>query len=337
MKAILVISISLYSFIVLGHHSVAEYDRSVVRELEGEIVTLHWRNPHVRFSLRIENSDGVEEIWNLEAQSVNGQDRRGVPRDLMQVGDTILVAGNPSTRQKNHMFMTNILLSTGLEIITQEAGDARWSENTIGSTQLVEQRNDATKEAQGIFRVWMRRMPPGLFPRNLPLTEAANEARASWDPITDDGIMRCVAPGMPFAMLGRGPHPIDFTEQNGDIVIRAEYFDIVRVVHMGETGNVAEQPLSELGYSVGHWENDDLVVRTSRIDWPLFDRTGVPQSQSSEILERFSLSNEEGTELAYTITVNDPETFTEPVTAIWTWQWHPELEIEPYECTIEAN
>ena len=95
MKAILVISISLYSFIVLGHHSVAEYDRSVVRELEGEIVTLHWRNPHVRFSLRIENSDGVEEIWNLEAQSVNGQDRRGVPRDLMQVGDTILVAGNP--------------------------------------------------------------------------------------------------------------------------------------------------------------------------------------------------------------------------------------------------
>lgn len=333
MKAILILSVSLCSVVAFGHHSVAEYDRSVVRELEGEILTLHWRNPHVGFSMRIENSDGAEETWHLEAQDLNSQDRRGVPRDLLQVGDRVRAAGYPSTRQENHMFMTNILLPTDLELITQSLGDARWSENTIGAVP-VEQRDNATAEAQGIFRVWMRKMPPGRFPRDLPLTAEAVTARASWNPVTDDGMMHCVAPGMPFAMLGRGPHPIDLVERNGDIVIRAEYFDIVRIVHMGETGNVAEQPLSELGYSVGHWENDELVVRTTRIDWPFFDRTGVPQSDASEILERFALS-EEGTELTYTITVNDPETFTEPVTAYWTWQWHPELEVEPYECTIE--
>ena len=333
MQTALIFTISLWSVVVFGHHSVAEYDRSVVRELEGEILTLHWRNPHVGFSMQIENSNGLQETWHLEAQDLNSQDRRGVPRDLLQVGDRVRAAGHPSTRQQNHMFMTNILLPTGLELITESSGNARWSEEIIGNV-LVEQSDKAPAEAQGIFRVWMRRMPPGRFPRELPLTAEAITARASWNPVSDDGMMHCVAPGMPFAMLGRGPHPIDLIERNGNIVIRAEYFDIVRVVHMGERENIAEQPLSKLGYSVGHWENDELVVRTTQIDWPFFDRTGVPQSEESEILERFAIS-EDSTQLAYTITVNDPGTFTEPVTAHWTWQWHPELKVEPYECRIE--
>jgi hypothetical protein len=341
MKAISLLSVALCSLPVtaFAHHSVAEYDRSVVRELEGEILTVHWRNPHIGFSMRIENPDGSEETWQLEAQNLNSQDRRGVPRDLLHVGDRVRAAGHSSTRQESHMFMTNILLPTGIELITEGAGEARWSESTStvgGGNVLVEHRGDTAVEAQGIFRVWMRRTPPGRFPRDLPLTAQAITARASWNPVTDDVMMNCVAPGMPFAMLGRGPHPIDIVERNGDIVIRAEYYDIVRIIHMDETGSVAAQPLSSLGYSVGHWENDELVVRTARINWPLFDRTGVPQSEASEILERFAVS-QDGTELAYDITVDDPDTFTEPVTAHWTWEWHPELEVEAYECTIAEN
>ena len=32
---------------VSGHHSMAEFDRSVVTELEGEVLNVSWRNPHI--------------------------------------------------------------------------------------------------------------------------------------------------------------------------------------------------------------------------------------------------------------------------------------------------
>jgi hypothetical protein len=321
----------LFPVVSAGHHSVAEYDRNDIVELEGEIVSVHWSNPHIGFTMAVVNADGSTQIWGLEAQDLNSQNRRGVPRDLLQVGAIVRAAGYPSTRREGFMFMSNILLPDGLELVTEGRGQPRWSQNVIGGGDVVlDPDSDSVERADGIFRVWMRRMPPGRFPRPLPLTSSAEAARAAWDAATDDIMMKCIAPGMPFAMLGRGPHPIDFTQRDGDIVIRAEYYDIVRLVHMNPVAD-ADPPASELGYSTGRWEGDSLVVRTTRIDWPSFDRTGVPQSASSEILERFTVS-EDGTELAYDITVDDPETFTEPVTARWTWEWHPELEVQPYQC-----
>ena len=50
---------------VYGHHSNSEYDRSVVTEFDGEVLSVSWRNPHIllkvasRFSLdRIERRVG---------------------------------------------------------------------------------------------------------------------------------------------------------------------------------------------------------------------------------------------------------------------------------------
>jgi len=321
----------MFPLIAVGHHSVAEYDRGNIIELEGEVVSVHWRNPHVGFTMEVINSEGSMQIWSLEAQDLNSQNRRGVPRDLLQVGATVRAAAYPSTEREGFAFMSNILLPDGRELITESRGQPRWSQDFIGGgAATLDPDSDATETADGIFRVWMRRLPPGRFPQPLPLTSSAEVARAAWDPETDDVMMRCIPPGMPFAMFGRGPHPIDFIRRDGDIVIRAEYYDIVRTVHMNPADD-ADPPLSQLGYSTGTWEGDSLVVRTTRIDWPFFDRTGVPQSESSEILERFTVS-EDGSELAYDVTVDDPETFTEPVTAHWTWAWHPELEVEPYEC-----
>jgi hypothetical protein len=324
----------LFPLIAIGHHSVAEYDRNNVLELEGEILRVHWNNPHVGFTMAVVNADGSTQTWALEAQDRNSQDRRGVPHDLLQVGAIVRAAGYPSTRRHGFMFMTNILLPDGRELVAEGGGQPRWSQNVIGGPQtgdeVLDPDSDLAESADGIFRVWMRKPPPGRFPRPLPLTSSAEAARAPWNAETDDFIMRCVTPGMPFAMLGVGPHPIDFTQRDGDIVIHAEYFDIIRLVHMNPAAD-ANPPASELGYSTGRWEGDSLVVRTTQINWPFFDRTGVPQSMSSEILERFTPS-EDFTELAYDITVEDPENFTEPVTARWTWEWHPELEVEPYEC-----
>lgn len=321
---------------VVGHHSVQEYDRSTVTEIEGKILSVHWKNPHVGFSMETTNSNGSVTVWNLEAQDMNSQDRRNVPRDLLKVGDMVKVAGNASTRRQGRMFMNNILLSSGLEIIVMGNGQARWSGRTVGGTTAVPTEELASaKTASGIFKVWMRQMPPGRFPRNLPLTESAAAVRADWNREEDDFMMKCIAPGMPFAMLGVGPHPIEISEKEGVVIIRAEYFDIERSIYMNSSKTPESLPDSLFGLSIGHWENEVLIVRTSNIDWPWFDRTGVPLSQSAVVEERFTPGADEA-ELNYDIKVTDPETFTEPVEAHWRWRWHPELEIQPYECTLGA-
>ncbi len=37
----------------LAHHSVAGYDRTTLHEIEGTLVDVRWRNPHVTFIVRV--------------------------------------------------------------------------------------------------------------------------------------------------------------------------------------------------------------------------------------------------------------------------------------------
>ncbi len=111
---------------------------------------------------------------------------------------------------------------------------------------------------------------------------------------------------------------------------------------MNPTADADEQPATPLGYSVGRWEGDALVVTTTRVNWPYFDLNapllGFPQSEAVEIIERFKL-RENGTELAYDITVTDPETFTEPLalTDYLVWRAQPGIRREIYDCIINAD
>jgi len=145
---------------------------------------------------------------------------------------------------------------------------------------------------------------------------------------------------MPEAMTYIGPHPVEFVElSDGDIEIRIESDDNVRVVHMSDDASAAGQPPSALGYSIGRWAEDVLVVTTTWLNWPYFKIFGLiaaPQSEIREIVEHFDFSGAEGT-LTYSFTATDPVNFTEPVTAeaYHVWSYRPGTTVEPYECTLD--
>jgi len=105
-----------------------------------------------------------------------------------------------------------------------------------------------------------------------------------------------------------------FTDNGKTIKLQTEYFGTVRTIHMDDATNPESQPATHLGYSVGHWEGNSLVVETSRINYPYFNSGGAPMSEDVRVTERFKLS-EDQTELAYHLTVVDPLTFTEPATS----------------------
>ena len=72
-----------------AHHSFAEYDRTVVNELEGELVDVRWRNPHVMFTVRTEDSAGKAGDWTLETSAVYVLERAGITQNMFSAGEHI--------------------------------------------------------------------------------------------------------------------------------------------------------------------------------------------------------------------------------------------------------
>ncbi len=128
------------------------------------------------------------------------------------------------------------------------------------------------------------------------------------------------------------PHPYEFIDDGEEIQIIGHEFNIVRTIHMTDVGNSSEQPFSHLGYSVGHWERNTLVVETTRINWPNFS-VRLPQSEAIEVVERFTLSDDQS-RLDYHSIITDPTTFTEPAVRERYWGALGETP-EPYECKVD--
>jgi hypothetical protein len=167
---------------------------------------------------------------------------------------------------------------------------------------------DAASENVKIFRVWSIAGRAVGVKRHFPYTQAAREAMANWDPVTSP-VAQCQEPGMPVPMYQ--PLSFVFTDNGDTIRLQTEYFGTVRTIHMNNTTDPESQAESHLGYSVGHWEGNTLVIETTRINYPYFNSAGAPMSEDVKVTERFNLS-EDQTELAYQLEVVDSLTFTEP-------------------------
>ena len=324
-----------------GHHSFAEIEGGADQDFVGEVVRVQWRNPHVRLSVRVMEDDGTEQVWDLEGADLNSLNRAGVTGDLVELGQIVRVAGTASTRRERYMALSNLLLPDGREILMLSSEGPKWSNMVIGGRRTDHINPSEFESVDDIFRVWttVQSNDPD-FVVDPPLTPEARVAYEAFDPIRDDPVLRCVTPGMPEALSYIGPHPIEFAERgDGDIILRIESDDNVRTIHMGEDASAAGQPFSPLGYSIGRWESNDLIVTTTRINWPYFKVRGLvaaPQSQEMEIIERFTLDREAG-EIVYGFTARDPATFTEPVTAerYHVWRYRPGVSIQRYGCSLE--
>ena len=293
-----------------AHHSLNTFQQTPI-ELEGELVGINWRNPHVTFHLRVVDDAGEEAVWRMEAHSVFNLQRGGVTRDLIPVGAHVRVVGRQSSITDHRMIVDRMRLPDGREL-TLWAG-------LFSTFDDAPRLQDAASENLGIFRVWtvaQEDVSRAVTQTNeLPLTEQAIAARASWDNL-DNYAVRCEAPGMPTMMLTQ--NPLEFVDEGPTIRIRTEWFDLVRTVHMDRDEVPADAAYSRLGYSIGRWEGDELVVETTRINWPWLDNRGTPLSDALRVMERFTLSDDQS-RLSFRIEIIDPASFTEPVILSGHW------------------
>ena len=305
----------------LAHHSVAFYSTDKI-ELAGEIAKIDWKNPHIQFELRTLEGNGAEKIWRLESSAIYLREKDGVTRDLFHVGDKVRVAGRTSTHDTAALLVTNMLLPDGREA-------PLWPNQTpyfVAADKWITtkpQLVDAAAENRGLFRVW--RPNEGTL-ASLPYTDAAVAARKSFDLLS--AAARCGPEGMPRIMITLFPY--EFVDRGNEIVVRAQLYDTERIIHMDRTAPPPGEPRSVLGYSVGAWRDDVLVIKTSLVNWPYFDQIGTPLSEDVQIEERYKVS-EDQSRLDVEITTTDAGTFKSPAVFKNAWLAYGDT-IQRYDC-----
>jgi len=328
-----------------AHHSFfGRFDTESIVELQGEVTEVFWRNPHAIIILTVEDDDGRRVPWEIETNAPVSLQRMGISASLINLGDEITVAGYPPTRSINEMHANHILIPSGQELLMTFGLEPRWSDEGLGDDSYRFQTDgDSSDPDRGIFRVWSHtNVIPRLFSEtsdlevevsSYPITDAARAALAAFDRATDNPTANCAPKGMPTIM--EQPYPMEFVQAEENILLRLEEYDLVRTIHMEGDAPPANQLASSLGYSVGRWAESTLVVTTTRINWPFFSQLGIPQSEDSVIIERFSPTSD-GSQLNYEITVTDPVNFTEPVVLEKYWLYLPNEEILPFDCSVRG-
>ena len=322
-----------------AHHSFAgQFDPNGSMEIEGELIEIRFTNPHGLLKVRTVDQGKVV-IWELETAGASQMVRSGVQKEYLKVGDKVRAAGWPPVTAKREMHATNLLTPSGRELILFRGATPKFANSATGSYDYARKREgDKSRPQLGLFRIWsFTGIAPFLLPEDIntnfnlntyPLTEAARQSVAKFNRAKDNPTLNCRAKGMP--MIMENPYPFAISKKGNDIEIQIEEYDLLRTIHMNQTAAPRGTKASLLGYSVGRMEGNTLVVTTTNVSFPWFDQAGIPQSEQSVLVERFT-PTADGSRLDYTVTVTDPVNLTKPVTLNRYWLDLGE-KIERYNC-----
>src|SRR5438876_1184977 len=122
-----------------------------------------------------------------------------------------------------------------------------------------------------------------------------------------DPEIKCFQPGVPRAMYM--PQPFQIIQSSTKIMMVFQYANAQRTIHLNKMEPYPN--VAFMGYSVGHWEADTLVVDvTSLTDATWFDRAGNFHSDALHVVERYTPMGRDV--IRYEATIEDPQVFTRP-------------------------
>jgi len=123
----------------------------------------------------------------------------------------------------------------------------------------------------------------------------------------------CKPSGVPYFMLSGGP--LFFVQTPKEVLLITEGERSARRIYLNVPHSANVKP-SWYGESVGKYEGDTLVVDTiGQTNKTFIDNYRTPHSEKLHVVERFRMINE-GKNLEVLISVDDPETYNQPWTAV---------------------
>jgi hypothetical protein len=155
---------------------------------------------------------------------------------------------------------------------------------------------------------------------------------AAWG--SDSPNVRCLPAGVPEGDLI--PEPFKIVQTPAVLMLLQEGNSTFRQIHTdGRTHPKDPQP-TWLGYSVGKWEGDTLVVDSIGFnDQSWLDALGHTHTEALHVVERFTRRNFGLIELQ--LMVEDPKMYTKPVTVKVNLLLHPDTELLENFCENERD
>lgn len=176
---------------------------------------------------------------------------------------------------------------------------------------------------------------PAMTPEAQTKFDANTEETKRGLPITKDPAFHCLPAGVPHAYQN-GAFPFELVQTPKRIFILYESAHNWRQVWMDGRQIPKDGDPTWMGYSVGHWDGNDLIVETGNFnDRTWLDPGGHPHSDSLHVTERFHRPTY-GT-LQIQVTIEDPKSYTQPWNMTLNYRLRPKWEISESYCLEEDS
>jgi hypothetical protein len=319
-----------------AHHSFApHFDKDKPVSISGTVKEYEARNPHSYLHVTALDENGRTREYICESHGVTQLTRAGITPALLKVGTKVRVTGSQSRQSAYRCFFDTIQLADGRVL------NANGPNGPAQTAEAVPPRKD-------IFGVWLLAPAPGRStsgpqPMMQFMTSAGAKAVAAYDPFKDDPTFRC-DPVAVRRVWGAPSTPLEIRRDGNDIVLRFEWMDVRRVVHMAQTSHPVGAVRTSLGHSIGRMEGNTLVVDTASfapgvlnqyVEQPGQPTKGLLHSAALTMVERIHLDAARQ-RLVVDIDQTDHDFFTQPFPPVSMEYAPSSLKLEPFNCSREG-
>ena len=108
----------------LAHHSAAtEFDMNDPVSVEGSVVKVEWRNPHIWFYVDVTDDNGQVTTWGFTGSPPGMLARRGITRDVLAPGVMVKVDGFRARDGSPNAVGRNVTFPDGREVFAGTPGE----------------------------------------------------------------------------------------------------------------------------------------------------------------------------------------------------------------------
>jgi hypothetical protein len=169
---------------------------------------------------------------------------------------------------------------------------------------------------------------PGDLPIQ-PWAEALTRERMTGIHASEESNANCLPQGVP--RIDATPNPFKIVQEPDLIVILYEAFGQFRQIYLDGRALPKDPNPTWLGYSVGRWERDTLVVETAGFNGKTWlDQAGHPATDALHVTERYR--RRDFGHLDIQVTIDDPHAYTKPWTVTEPMQLLPDTDLIEFVC-----
>ena len=151
----------------------------------------------------------------------------------------------------------------------------------------------------------------------------------SYDAANGDYTGSCLPFGLTRSM--NSPHAMQIVQNPKYVALLYEQNTWFHVFPVDGREHPKDLDPTWFGNSVGRWDGDVLVVDTIGFNGNTrLDTVGHPLSDALHVIETFQRAD--AGHLAYTVTIDDPKTYTKPWKNVRTFTLRPDWELLEYSC-----